>query len=220
MYNSVPSAAWADNNYGKLVIQARHVDVADGECQSKCAVRGSCNRGTFKNSKNKYKFGKQRVKIVYITKVHYKLYACGIISIVLLCTCTCTAAKVTVARRLQSSHICKHAYSVDIEEQYNLLSHNPNTNKLTEAPVLLNGSIIQTSSPLNCEECPILTIGSTYLIAGQYRNEDGTTVWELPNSKALSLASKWEGKTGDKYNERLREWIAQANDVRSRRQGI
>ena len=38
----------------------------DGECQSKCTVRASCNRGM-----NKYMFGKQRDKMVYITNVHY-----------------------------------------------------------------------------------------------------------------------------------------------------
>ena len=129
-------------------------------------------------------------------------------------TPTQSAARVSIASRIESNQSCKHAYSVYVEQQFNLLSHQPTTNELSEAPVLLNGSIIHTSSS-NCEECPGLTVGSTYLIAGQYHtNGDGTTVWELPNGKSSSLASKWQ----DKYSRKLQEWIDDANDVR--RQGI
>ncbi len=112
--------------------------------------------------------------------------------------------------RLENNHSCKHAYNVSVEEQFNLLSRQPNSNELKAAPALQNYTIIHTS-PANCEECPGLTPGSTYLIAGQYRVSDeddsGGVVWELPNSRTLSLASKWvEG-----YSEKLQEWIGTAN---------
>ena len=125
------------------------------------------------------------------------------------------AAKVLVISKLENGRNCKHAYSVEVQEQFNLLSHDPNTNQLVEAPPLQNNSIIHTS-PSNCEECPLFTIGSTYLIAGQYRTtKNGTTTeWELPNSKAQSLASKWDGEAGDKYSEKLQEWIDSANEAR------
>ena len=116
--------------------------------------------------------------------------------------------------RLEDSHSCKHAYNVSVEEQFNLLSHQADTNELTEAPALQNYSIILTS-PTTCEECPVLTAGSTYLIAGQYHvGEDGAVAWELPNGKAQSLASKWVGRAGDDYDEKLQEWIDAANNVR------
>ena len=117
--------------------------------------------------------------------------------------------------KLESNNSCKHAYSVYVEKQFNLLSRQPNTDELTEAPLMQNQSIIHTS-PANCEECPVLTVGSTYLIAGQYHTrENGThTVWELPNSKTQSIASKWEGEKGDDYDSKLQEWIDDANDAR------
>jgi hypothetical protein len=116
-----------------------------------------------------------------------------------------------VEGRLENSHSCKHAYNVSVEEQFNLLSRQPNSNELTAAPALQNYTIIHTS-PANCEECPVLTPGSTYVIAGQYNrvsDEDGSggVVWELPNSRTLSLASKWV----EDYSEKLQEWIDTAN---------
>ena len=112
---------------------------------------------------------------------------------------------------LENSHGCKHAYNVSVEEQFNLLSHQPNSNELTGAPILQNYTIIHTN-PANCEECPVLTTGSTYLIAGQYHvREDGSgAVWELPNSRTQSLASKWV----DDYDEKLQEWIDTANNAK------
>ena len=126
------------------------------------------------------------------------------------------AAKVRVEGRLENSQSCRHAYNVSVEEQFNLLSHQPNTNNLTEAPTLQSYTIIHTS-PANCEECPVLTTGSTYLIAGQYYvTEDGSVVWELPNSRTQSVASKWV----DDYGEKLQEWIDSANEAKSRNQLI
>ena len=117
------------------------------------------------------------------------------------------AAKVTVEGRLNHSHSCKHAYNVSVEEQFNLLSRQPNSNELTAAPMMETYTIIHTS-PANCEECPVLTTGSTYLIAGQF-SEDGKGVkWELPNSKTQSLVSKWE----EKYSDKLEEWIDAASN--------
>lgn len=114
--------------------------------------------------------------------------------------------------RLENSHhhSCKHAYNVSVEEQFNLLSRQPNSNELTAAPTLQNFTIIHTNLA-NCDECPALTTGSTYLIAGQYQvREDGSSggdvVWELPNSRTLSLASKWV----EDYSEKLQEWIDDA----------
>ena len=77
--------------------------------------------------------------------------------------------------------------------------------------MLQSYTIIHTS-PTDCEECPVLTTGSTYLIAGQYHvREDGSgVVWELPNSRAQSLASKWV----DNYGEKLQEWIDAANNAK------
>ena len=132
-----------------------------------------------------------------------------------------SAAKVLVLSKLENGHNCKHAYRVEVQEQFNLLSHDPSTNQLVEAPQLQNISIIHTTLS-NCEECPLLTTGSTYLIAGQYRtSEDGTTTeWELPNSKSKSLASKWEGETGNRYSEKIQEWIDSANDARRESAGV
>ena len=121
------------------------------------------------------------------------------------------AAKVTVEGRLNNSHSCKHAYNVSVEEQFNLLSRQSNSNELTAAPAMQNYTIIHTS-PTDCEfECPVLTTGSTYLIAGQYQfSEDSNGVkWELPNSKTQSLVSKWE----EKYSDKLQEWIDAASNL-------
>ena len=120
------------------------------------------------------------------------------------------AAKVTVEGKLENSSSCKHAYNISVEEQFNLLSQQPNSNELTAAPTMQNYTIIHTS-PANCEDCPVLTTGSTYLIAGQYRvSEDGSGVkWELPNSRTQSLASKWV----EDYSDKVQEWIDIANSL-------
>lgn len=115
----------------------------------------------------------------------------------------------TVEGRL---HSCKHAYNVSVEEQFNLLWRDPTSNEPTSAPALQNYAIIHTPTPANCTECPILTTGTTYLIAGQYHiREDGNGVmWELPNKRTLSLASKWV----DDYSDKVRKWIDAANDAK------
>ena len=116
----------------------------------------------------------------------------------------------TVEGRLHSRS-CKHAYNVSVEEQFNLLSSQPNSNNLTRAPTLENYAIIHTS-PANCEECVALITGSMYLIAGQYHvREDGSVMWELPNSRVHSLASKWV----EDYSEKLQEWIDDANEAKT-----
>lgn len=122
----------------------------------------------------------------------------------------------TVENQIKNGLRCKHAYNVSVEEQFNLLSrHQSNSSELTEAPTLLNHTIIHTS-PANCEgldlECPVLIPGSTYLIAGQYDiREDGAVTWELPNSRTKSLALKW---VANDYNEKIQEWIDAANSAR------
>lgn len=51
-----------------------------------------------------------------------------------------------------------------------------------------------------------------YLIAGQYHvREDGSVMWELPNSRVHSLASKWV----EDYSEKLQEWIDDANEAKT-----
>ena len=71
------------------------------------------------------------------------------------------------------------------------------------------------ASPHKCDVCPNLTVGSTYLIAGQYHiGDDGTVFWELPNRKSKSLASVWNGKVGANYDKKLSGWITDANEHR------
>ena len=99
-------------------------------------------------------------------------------------------------------------------QQFNLSSRQPDAGELTLAPAMTNHIIVHTS-PFSCDECPILVINATYLIAGRYHSgEDGTTMWDLPNGKSQSMVSEWKGENGKKYDNKLQGWIAAANEYR------
>ena len=126
-------------------------------------------------------------------------------------------AKVTVQNKLESAHNCKHAYQVEVVQQFNLSSYQSSSAQMTLAPIMQRRSIVQTSA-YNCNECPTLNTDTTYLIAGQYHIEDDeSTVWELPNGKKLSLVSEWKGKNGQNYDTKLEGWIEDANQYRLQR---
>ena len=121
-------------------------------------------------------------------------------------------AKVLVQHKLADASHCKHAYQVEVLQQFNLSS--PNKHGVTYAPAMSHHSIIHTS-PYKCDACPNLITGSRYLIAGQYHvGDDGITMWELPNGRSQSLVSEWKGELGEKYNKKLSGWIANANEHR------
>ena len=119
-----------------------------------------------------------------------------------------------VSHKLTHGSHCKHAYQVDVVQQYNLSSWQDSTKQLAYAPAMQTHTIIHTS-PLHCDACPTLVDGATYLIAGQYyTSEDGTIIWELPNGRSKTLVSEWTGKIGRNYNKKLEGWIADANRER------
>ena len=123
-----------------------------------------------------------------------------------------TAAKVQVVQKLVNASHCKHAYQVEVIQQFNLSSYQPNKNQLTKAPAMPHTNCIIHISPHKCNTCPTLIAGSTYLIAGQYHvGDDRTVMWELPNAKSQSLVSEWKGKAGENYNKKLLGWIDDAN---------
>ena len=125
---------------------------------------------------------------------------------------THAAAKVLVLQKLANASHCKHAYQVEVIQQFNLSS--PNKHGVMYAPPMSHHTIVH-ASPHKCDACPDLTVGSIYLIAGQYHiGDDGTVIWELPNGKSQSLASAWKGKAGGNYDKKLSGWIAAANEHR------
>lgn len=128
------------------------------------------------------------------------------------CPYTHAAAKVLILQKLANASHCKHAYQVEVTQQFNLSS--PSKQGVVHSPTMPHHTIIH-ASPHKCDACPDLTVGSTYLIAGQYHiGDDGMVVWELPNSKSQSLASAWKGKDGRNYDKKLFRWIAAANEHR------
>ena len=117
-----------------------------------------------------------------------------------------------VQHKLASASHCKHAYQVEVLQQFNLSS--PNKHGVAHAPAMSQHTIIHTS-PYKCDACPNLIAGSTYLIAGQYHiGDDGITMWELPNNRSKSLVSVWKGKNGANYDKKLSGWIDDANEHR------
>ena len=125
---------------------------------------------------------------------------------------THAAAKVLILQKLPNPSHCKHAYQVEVLQQFNLSS--PTKHGATYAPPMPHHSIIHTS-PAKCNACPNFIVGSTYLIAGQYHTgDDGIVIWELPNKRSQSLASAWKGRIGENYDKKLAGWIADANEHR------
>ena len=123
---------------------------------------------------------------------------------------THAAAKVLILQKLPNPSHCKHAYQVEVLQQFNLSS--PTKHGATYAPLMPHHSIIHTS-PYNCNACPNFTVGCSYLIAGQYHTgDDGMVIWELPNKRSQSLASAWKGRIGENYDKKLAGWIADANE--------
>ena len=124
-------------------------------------------------------------------------------------------AKVMVLHKLENPSHCKHAYQVEVMEQFNISSRQLNSNQPHHGPAMQNRYIIHTS-PSNCPECPTLITGSTYLIAGQrHTAKDGATIWELPNGRMQSLVSKWNDED---YDKKLHKWITRANQYSSKLQ--
>ena len=126
------------------------------------------------------------------------------------------AAKVSVVQKLTDAHHCRHAYQVEVLQQFNLSSFQPDSSSQpTFSPAMQRHIIVETST-FTCSECPVLVVGRTYLIAGQYRHhaDNSSTVWELPNGKKNSLVSEWKGMNGQSYNTKLHNWIAAANQHR------
>ena len=121
--------------------------------------------------------------------------------------------KAMVLHKIENPSHCKHAYQVEVIQQFNISSHQHNLKQLYHGPAMQNHHIIHTS-PLNCAECPTLTTGSTYLIAGQHQiTEDGATIWELPNGRMQSLVSEWKDNKGEDYDRKLQKWITHANQL-------
>ena len=122
-----------------------------------------------------------------------------------------TAAKVTV--KSYDPQDCKHAYSVTVDEQYDLLTPF-NTTHATKAPEMGESAIIFTDGE-HCPDCPKLEDGKTYLIAGLYsKASDGTATWIVDGSaKKSSLVSEWEGKY-----RKVGDWVQRANADLSGRQ--
>ena len=122
------------------------------------------------------------------------------------------AAKVLVLQKLANASHCKHAYQVEVIQQFNLSS--PGKHGATYAPPMPHHTILHANLH-KCGICPDLTVGSMYLIGGQYHVDgDGTVTWELPNGKSKALASAWKGKVGDNYDKKLSGWITNANEHR------
>ena len=95
-------------------------------------------------------------------------------------------------------------------QQFNLTSLKER--QLTYAPAMTQYSIIDTNS-YECNACPDLIDGFSYLIAGQYNvGANGIVMWELPNARSESLVSEWKGKNGENYDKKLSSWIADANE--------
>lgn len=119
-------------------------------------------------------------------------------------------AKVLVLHKLDNPSHCKHAYQVEVVEQFNISSRPLNSKQPHHGPAMQNHCIIHTS-PSNCPECPTLTTGSTYLIGGQcHTAKDGAMIWELPNGRMQSLVSEWKDVNGEDYDKKLQKWITRA----------
>lgn len=106
---------------------------------------------------------------------------------------------------------CKHAYSVEVLEQYGL--ETPfNTTHSTKAPAMGDTALILTN-PEHCDECPKLVEGETYLIGGSYRKgSDGSVTWLLEETGDQALVSNWVTRYGRKING----WISSSNADRRR----
>ena len=119
-----------------------------------------------------------------------------------------TAARVTV--KSQGVQGCRHAYTVEVKEQYGLKTPFNGTH-LTEAPSMGDSAVILTT-PSHCTQpCPKLEVSKTYLISGPYsRAPDGSIQWELGDSKPKALMSEWIGK----YDTKIDSFISGGNNAR------
>ena len=101
---------------------------------------------------------------------------------------------------------CKHAYTLEVEDQFDLLTPYNQTHA-TKAPAMGESLEILTG-PESCTQCPKLEVGKTYLIAGSYsKAADGSVSWMLDSSNDQSLVSEWSNK----YTRKLNGWIESTN---------
>lgn len=108
-----------------------------------------------------------------------------------------------------STQDCKNAYTVTVEEQYDVETPFNSTHS-TRAPSIGDRMTIYTS-PQNCPACPKLEDKKTYLIAGSYsRADDGSIVWTLDGTNDKALLSEWTSK----YSRKLAGWIETTNSRR------
>ena len=118
-----------------------------------------------------------------------------------------TAARVTVKSREEQG--CRHAYTVEVKDQYNLKTPFDRTHS-TKAPSMGDSAVI-LGGPSHCDSCPKLEVSKTYLISGPYsRAPDGSVQWELGDSKSKALVSEWKAK----YDTRIDSFITDGNEAR------
>ena len=121
----------------------------------------------------------------------------------------CTAARVNITNKTVSSCNSNVVFTVDVidGDDYELVTDQ--NGDCRRAPRLPESAEIQTDWHESCIDCPHIKVGTQYLIAGYYsQDEDSNTVFRLLCDN--SLVSQWNPK----YKKKISRWLNETDRYR------